>query len=227
MIEAFKNRPQLMEACAQRIADQLAAGCAARGRGAFAAAGGTTPSPAFERLARIDLPWSQITVTATDERLIAPDAPLSNYRLIKDDLLTGRAGAARQLQLWSGEGEYQDAARKADKAVSKLLPLDVTLVGMGEDGHIASLIPGSSALSVGLALTGAPSVVFVPEGEPAPVLPRLSLTMTALTNSRLVVVLVTGAAKRAVLEGASADPNLPIHHLLKQDRAPVQVLWAE
>lgn len=227
LINTFDSREQLAQGCAEKIAEGLAKGCAERGQASLAVAGGSTPSPTFRRLAAIDLPWPQITVTATDERLIPPDAALSNYRLIRDDLLFGPAAAASHIQLWSGDGSFQDAARRADEAVSSLLPFDISLIGMGEDGHIASLIPKSPALNLGLALDGAPAAIFVPEGEPTPVLPRLSLTLRALTDTRLVIVLVTGTAKLKVLETATENPALPIHHLLKQDRAPVQIFWAE
>lgn len=227
LINSFDDREQLAQECAGKIAEGLAKGCAERGQASLAVAGGTTPGPTFKRLAAIDLPWSRITVTATDERLIPPDAALSNYRLIRDDLLHGPAATARHIQLWSGEDSYQDAARRADEAVSGLLPFDISLIGMGEDGHIASLIPSSPALEVGLALSGAPAAIFVPQGDPAPVLPRLSLTLQALTDTQLVILLVTGSAKRKVLEAAAENPALPIHHLLKQDRAPVQIFWAE
>ncbi|HWU81221.1 MAG TPA: 6-phosphogluconolactonase, partial [Caulobacter sp.] len=92
--------------------------------------------------------------------------------------------------------------------------------------HFASLFPGNPVLARGLDLSSERSVLAVPPGDPAPDIQRLSLTLAALTRTDLIVLLVTGAAKKTLLEG-DVDPALPVAAILKQDRAKVRILWAE
>ncbi len=95
---------------------------------------------------------------------------------------------------------------------------------MGEDGHIASLFPGNPALAEGLAGQGL--CLAVPAGEPAPPQPRISLTLSALLQTRLLLLLITGEAKRTALGRAADGEPLPVRSVLRQERAPLRILWA-
>ena len=107
-----------------------------------------------------------------------------------------------------------------------LLPFDAVLLGMGEDGHVASLFPASPILEEGLDPDGARLCLSAPAGEPAPPQARSSLTLAALRRARLIVVLPTGAAKRRTLEEALDGAAFPVLSVLAQDRVPVRVLWS-
>ncbi len=201
------------EAAARAVAARLAAALAARLAQAPAATlalpGGTSPAPVMAALSALPLDWARVTVLPGDERLVAADHPRSNYGLIRRHLLHGPAAAARLLPLTAA----------ADLAA--LLPLAANLMGMGEDGHVASLFPAAPGLAAALAPEAPPVVAMqAPDGEA-----RLSLSAPVLRGADLVTIFILGAGKRAVIEAAAgADPQrLPVAAFL--DRAEVH--WAE
>jgi len=224
VIEVYDTADEAAQAAAMAIADWLAAGLAENDRASFVATGGTSPGPVYDLLATIGLPWEQISVTLSDERWVPPTSPDSNERLLRERLLVGEASGARLAPLWSPAATPEDAAEAAEVAVSDLLPADAVLLGMGADGHFASLFPGSVMLEEGLDPYGGALVIHVPQGEPAPPQDRLSLTLYALTQSYLIVVLISGEAKRRVIEEGD---DLPIHALFRAaGDTPVRVIWS-
>lgn len=225
-IEAFPSREALYDAAASAIANGLTTAVAAHGKAGFAATGGTTPAPVYDRLANLTVPWDKVVVTLSDDRFVPPDHAGSNEGLVRRHLLVGDAAKAAFAPLYFEGLDHEASARKAEEGVAQALPFGVVLLGVGADGHFASLFPGNPVLEVGLDPQADRLVVAAPKGEPAPDLPRISLTFQALIQSSLIVLLVTGEAKRALLEGP-VDPGLPIASILKQDRAPVRILWAE
>jgi 6-phosphogluconolactonase len=106
------------------------------------------------------------------------------------------------------------------------MPFDAVMLGMGEDGHIASLIPGSPALREGMDPDSGRLTVFVPEGAGNPPVARISLTLPTLLQTGAIFLLIAGEAKREVVERALAGADLPVRALLTQDRVPVRVLWS-
>jgi 6-phosphogluconolactonase len=225
-IEAFATREALYEAAASVLASALVDGVAQRGQAGFAATGGSTPAPVYDRLAAMTVPWDKVVVTLTDERFVPPSDPSSNEGLVRRHLLTREAAKARFAPLYF-EGESQDeVAAQAEAGVAEALPFGVVVLGVGPDGHFASLFPGNPKLAEGLDPASERLVIAVPPGAPAPDLPRISLTFQALIQASLIVLLVTGEAKKTLLEGP-VDQSLPIAAILNQDRAPVRILWAE
>jgi 6-phosphogluconolactonase len=222
-IERHIDARSAAHAAGAAIATALEEGVKLRGRASFAGAGGRTPGETYAWLSTAELPWDKVTVTLTDERWVDPDSPQSNEALLRDTLLQEKGAAARLIPLWSAAPTPEAAARAAGPILAHELPFDVVLLGMGEDGHFASLFPGSPALVVGLDVTSKALLVAAPEGEPAPLQPRISLTLAALLQSRLILLLVTGEAKLKLLE---APGNAPIAALLKTPGAPVRILWA-
>ncbi|HJV41632.1 6-phosphogluconolactonase [Caulobacter sp.] len=225
-LEAFGSREDLYDAAASILVGALTTAVEIRGRAGFAATGGTTPAPVYDRMACMTAPWDKITVTLTDERFVPPTDSSSNEGLVRRHLLKGQAAKAQFAPLFFEDVSHEESALKAEEGVEAAAPFGVVLLGVGPDGHFASLFPGNPMLAQGLDLAGERSVLAVPPGEPAPDLPRLSLTLAALTRTDLIVLLVTGTAKKALLEG-DVDPALPVAAILKQDRAEVRILWAE
>jgi 6-phosphogluconolactonase len=223
-MECFSSREFLAESAAGILAQALQA----PGARALAGAGGTTPGPVYDRLARRKLPWERLTVTLTDERWVDPDAQESNARLLRQHLLVGDAARAHFLPLKSAGASPQADAVEAEADIREILPFAAVLLGMGADGHFASLFPGAPELEVGLDLEGPRLCVPVAEAGLKPLVPRISLTARALTRTQLLVVLITGQDKRGVVERVEADPDYapPVATILRQDRCPVQVLWA-
>ena len=224
-LQAFADREALAEAASELIAATLAKALEARGRAALVATGGTTPAPAYRRLSQAPLDWDKVAVTLSDERWAAPTSPDSNERMVRETLLTGPAAAAHFVPLWSPAQDPEAAAHEADPDIRRLLPFDCVLLGMGDDGHIASLFPGSPALETGLDPGAHRLCIGVPAGEPAPPQPRISLTLPALLQG-LVIILTSGEPKRRTLESALAGADLPVRRVLKQSRVPVRILWS-
>lgn len=222
-IEVFDSPAAAADAAAGAILDGLVHAISERGHGNLAVTGGSSPGPVYDRLADAALAWPTVNLTLTDERWVDPASEQSNERLVRRRLLCGPAGQARFVPLKSDGADIDAAAWSADLAVSALIPFDVALLGMGEDGHVCSLFPGSPILADGLDPASARLVLAAPPGVPAPPQPRLTLTLAALASARLILILTTGAAKRAVLEGA---PDKPVHHLIAAARGEVRLLWS-
>lgn len=218
----YPDRDLQALALAREVASDLRAALNRRERAVLAVPGGTTPGALFDLLGGQDLDWSRVSILPTDERWVPEGDPRSNARLIRGRLMTDAAAAASFVPL-RAEGETpEDGLAAVDTAVSGLLPIDVLVLGMGADGHIASLFPGGDRLAEALA-PDAPAVL--PMRAPAAPEPRITLTLPVLRRAFAVHLLVTGAEKRAVLEGArGADPAaMPVAAVL--DIATVH--WAE
>lgn len=211
--EVFDSPRAAAEEAADAIADALGEAVLEHGAATFIATGGRTPAPVYDRLARADLPWAKVRVTLTDERWVDPRSPDSNERLVRDRLFVERAAAATFIPLKTEHSAPGEAAEEVAGRLGRILPADVVLLGMGEDGHVASLFPGGPVEAAGL-------VVGVATGASQP---RLSLTLRALEPRRLTVLLISGEAKRRVLEDRE---GLPVHTLLARTAAPVRVLWS-
>ena len=229
-IETFADKDSWADACAGRLAGALGEGLSEQGRAMFAGAGGSTPSPIYRRLARTDLDWSRVAVTLVDERHVPESSPDSNARLMRETLLTGKAAAARFIPLHHAAVTVDRAAAMAAKALQVEGKLDAVLLGMGEDGHICSMFPGSPTLKTLLTTALEPAVFGVPPGRDgmAPPQERISLNIPYLARARRVVLALTGAKKRAVFEAeATGDPAVrPIAALIASG-APLEVLWTE
>lgn len=225
-IEAFNSREDLYDAAASVLVEALTTAVAKRGQAGFAATGGTTPAPVYDRLALMTAPWDKVVVTLSDDRFVPPSHAGSNEGLVRRHLLVGEAAKAQFAPLYFDGVSQEESALKAEEGVATASPFGAVLLGVGADGHFASLFPGSPVLVQGLDPQTERLVLAAPAGHPAPDIPRLSLTFAALTRTDLIVLLVTGEAKRALLEGP-IDPALPVASILKQDRARVRILWAE
>jgi len=211
VVELFDGPGQAAREAADAIAGALAEAIQQGGRATFIATGGRTPESLYDLLARELLDWDKVTVTLSDERWVDPHSAESNERMLRDRLLAERATVATFVPLKSPQATPGEAVAEAEARLKPILPADVTLLGMGEDGHIASLFPGGPVEADGLAVAA--------QGAQ----PRLSLTLAALEPRGLAVVLISGAAKRRVVEEGS---GLPIHVFLARTKAPVRILWS-
>jgi 6-phosphogluconolactonase len=185
------------------------------GRAGLVATGGRSPGPIYDRLAASTaLDWTRVVVTLSDERCVGPDDPVSNARLVRERLFKGAAAKAHLLPLWP---EPEPAALTA------LHPFDAVMLGMGEDGHVASLIPGDPGLEDGL--TTQDLLRRVPEGLGKPPVARVTLTLAALANAHAIFLLIAGEAKRGVIGRALAGEDLPVGRLISQSKAPIRIFW--
>lgn len=226
MIEVFSNRTAAADAAAAAIERGLVEGLRQRARASFVGTGGSSPAPVYKRLGQARLDWARVVVTLSDERLVPPTSEHSNQRLVREHLMVGEPAKAHLVPLWSDAADPETAAKAAEPALKAMAPFDAVLLGMGEDGHIASLFPGSPALAQGLDPASGRLALGVPEPHGAPPLPRITLTLAALTDARGLVVLISGETKKRVVERALAGEDLPVGALLRQERAPVRILWS-
>jgi 6-phosphogluconolactonase len=184
-----------------REAAELVAGEAARG-GRIALAGGSTPRPAYEQAAALQPDWSAADVFFGDERCVPPDDARSNFRMVREALLDRLQGSPGAVHRIRGEADPERAAHEYD-GLLRGLSLDLVLLGLGADGHTASLFPHSPALEETERLA-----VAVPHSD----VQRITLTPPALEAAELVVFLATGADKRAAVAlafGGGSDPATP------------------
>ncbi|HET6970984.1 MAG TPA: 6-phosphogluconolactonase [Phenylobacterium sp.] len=215
MIETYPSPEALADAAAHAVSAKLSEALRLRSRASLVATGGRSPGPVYDRLRDGPPDWSRVIVTLSDERCVPPEDPASNAGLVRGRLLQHGAGRAHLIPLWP---------QPEPAALAALLPFDAVLLGMGEDGHIASLIPGDPGLED--ALTTDDLTRTVPAGLGNPPLPRVTLTLRALLDARAIFLLVAGDAKRGVIERAAAGADLPVGRLLSQTRTPLRILWS-
>ncbi|HWS62404.1 MAG TPA: 6-phosphogluconolactonase [Steroidobacteraceae bacterium] len=218
----------LSQQLAAGIAADLAAAIEARGMASLVVSGGRSPVKLFERLRTLAIDWGRVCVALADERWVDPSDPASNERLVRDVLLRDAAAAARFTGLKNG---CATADLGADMAWSTFngvpRPFDALVLGMGDDGHTASLFPDSPNLERALDEAAAAGCV----GMRSPIAPeaRLSLNLAALLDSRRIVILITGESKWrtyiAALQPGAAE-RMPVRAVLRQQHAPVEVIWS-
>jgi 6-phosphogluconolactonase len=226
------NTPaELAQRLAAWIGLRLHQAIEARGHAVLAVSGGKSPVPLFHALRAQPLNWSRVSVTLVDERCVPHDHPDSNTTLVRTHLLQ-QAAAAASFVPWFDElpAELDDGALKAlaDTANHRLArepwPWDIAVLGMGEDGHTASLFPHAAGLHQALQASG-PVAWTRPLNAPHA---RLTLTLPALLATRELVLPLIGPAKLRVYQQArlSEDDTLPISLVLHQHQTPVQVWLA-
>ena len=223
----FEDRAAMARSMAEDIARLLRAAIADRGHATLVVSGGSTPEPMFRCLSTLELPWAQVFVTLADERWVPPDAEDSNERLARTLLLQGPAAAARFVGLKTPASTPEAGLAETERAVHALpRPFDVTILGMGDDGHTASLFPGTDELSAALdPATPALCASVRPPG----LQPRMTLTLQALLRSRHLLIELAGQKKWTVYEQARAGTDvtkMPIRAVFEQAEVPIQVYWA-
>ena len=230
-IETFPTLETWAQSIAGRIEETLGAAVIRNGKALFAGSGGSTPSPVYSRLAQADIGWDRIAVTLVDERYVPETDPDSNARLIKDVMLQGPAAQATFIPLYHSEVTVDRAAAVAGHRLAAAGGrFDAVLLGMGEDGHICSMFPGSPTLKTLLSPTLKPTVLGVPHGRDgmAPSLERISINLPYLASAGRVILGLKGSAKRSVFEReAGGDPaTQPIAAMIAA-KVPLEIVWTE
>lgn len=226
----FETRAARDAALAADIAARLAAAVDARGAASLVATGGSTPAPCYDALARLAAPWDRVAITLTDERWAPTSDPASNERQVRERLLVGPAATARLVPLKTEAATPDLAAPAVEAALAALpRPFDAVILGMGPDGHFASLFPSAPELAKGLDPRGEAAVIPILREGAAGAAERLSLTLAALLDARVIAILIDGPDKRDVVRRAQAGSDtteLPIRAILNQSSVPVVIWWA-
>ena len=219
-IIVYDNPEQLAEAAALRFINSAPAAITMQGRFSVAVAGGNTPKRVYELLAseryRSRTEWSSVHIFFGDERCVPPDHPDSNYRMVKESLLSHVPIPTVNVHRMRGEGDpalnahlYEEELRAFFEAAA-WPRFDLVLLGMGEDGHTASLFPGSAAL-------GEKKSWVVANWVEQLVTFRLTLTTPAICHAAHIVFLVTGEVKARRLHEVLYGPRDP-------ERLPAQLI---
>jgi 6-phosphogluconolactonase len=214
----FTDRDAFNEGAAGFIEGALRARLKETGTASLVLSGGRTPGAIYEKLSRADLEWPRVMVTLSDDRDVPSTSPYSNAALVRQTLLKDEAAHANYVELVPGVIDQ------------KVLPFDMVVLGMGEDGHIASLFPAAKGVAAVLDPSATPAcVALVP--DPLPVeapYSRLTLTLSALLASRAILLLLTGEAKRCIYERAAEGKQTgsrPVCGIVCQKKVPVSVFW--
>ena len=227
-VQRYADTDTLSRELAMQIAANLGLALGARGLASLVVSGGRSPVRLFEILRTQPLEWGRVCIALADERWVDPQDAASNERLVRDVLLQDHAAPARFHGLKNGAPTPDLGAVSAWETFARVpRPFDTVILGMGDDGHTASLFPGSPNLPSALNASAAAGCVGM--WSPVPPQPRLSLNLTALLDSRRIVLLISGEAKwRTYAAACAAGPeeHMPVRAVLRQSRTPVDVLWS-
>ena len=218
----YADREAMMIELAQRLTGELNGTLMHDETATFAVPGGTTPGPIFDALCAADLDWSRVHVVPTDERWVPETSERSNARLIRRHLLVDRAAASQFVPLYAEAERPEDRLEELTETLRPHLPISVLLLGMGEDGHVASLFPGADRLAEAMADDAPPLTAMRAPGADEP---RVTLTLPVLRAALSTHILITGQSKKDALARArKAKPSeAPVAALLSE----ATVHWAE
>jgi 6-phosphogluconolactonase len=231
MIEAewweYDSADEMADAVAGDIGFIVESAVEARNEALLALPGGSTPKPIYARLAQAKLPWKRVTIIPGDERLVPMQDELSNVRAIAQAFLpTG----ARVVPITGDIADYKLAGNSADARLQDLRwPPDLVWLGMGSDGHTASIFNGPDMDDALNAPKARRAVGVMPEPLPAEApVARVTLTRSAILSARTILITIRGDEKRALLEQAieaGHSSKLPIGRVLSEAEQPIDIHW--
>jgi 6-phosphogluconolactonase len=222
----FRTTEQLNTAFARKITKLLRDGIEENGRASLVVSGGRTPADLFNALSKAHLEWEKIDISLADERWVDNTDDASNEKMLRAKLLINNAANANFVPLKTQHTDAEDAVLTCTDNLQKMrTPFDVLILGMGEDGHTASLFPCSEQISQGLDLESGNAFIAVkPTTAPNQ---RMSLTLPALLNSNQIFLHLTGESKKDVLNTVLSDDDalvMPIRAVI--NNADIELLWA-
>lgn len=230
----FEQRSHLFTTLAAECQDMLSEAVSKHGSSTIFVSGGSTPAPLFEALSRMEIAWKKVKIALVDERWVDLDHSASNEALIRKTLLINQAKAAAFTGMKTSANTAAKGLSETETTYSNLpKPFTFAILGMGNDGHTASLFPSADGLTNAIklesdhlcaAIKAKPSTVTGTNTE------RMTMTLSGLLKCDRLIVLITGEDKLEVFDRAmrlgKADPSLPISIILHQDKVPVELYWA-
>ncbi len=220
----FESREALTDSLCELIKTRIQNSLNQSGRASIAVSGGSTPIPLFRQLSQAPLDWSAVTITLADDRWVSPDHQDSNERLVKENLLQNQASASRFIGLWQENISAKEAEASCNQRLAELDdPLNTVILGMGNDGHTASLFPCAKADLRAALASNKDCAATHPASAPHA---RMTLTPKRLFNSDLRILHICGQDKLDVLKKALKENDLqtmPISIFLQR---PLTIYWA-
>ena len=199
-----RSKRWIMMNIVKLISDKLNSSIENKGSGSFVVSGGSSPISIYEELSNIDISWSKVFLTLVDDRLVDPDHKDSNQKLLHNYFIKNKAKNINFFPLT--ENFLSNTEFKK--------PFDITLLGMGEDGHFASLFPDMINQNEAFDLNASPKILITPP-QGNPFIPRITMNLSLIMESLNIILLVKGKAKQNIFEKAKQEKKLPIHHLIK------------
>ncbi|MDV7338533.1 6-phosphogluconolactonase [Terasakiella sp. A23] len=229
-IKKFETRADWVQALADKMATQIKQKLQSDGTASIALSGGRSPAPMLDALSGHDLDWQNVTVTLVDDRWVPVGSDRSNEALVRNHLLQGPAAAAQFIGLTTDHKTPEEGLDGVERQLSTLpLPFASLFIGLGEDGHTASLFPCAPAqeLAQGFAPNEEQKVAAInPESQPEA---RITLTLPTILNSDHIALFIYGEEKWQVFEEAmknGPEEELPIRAVLRGAKTPIEVYWA-
>jgi len=224
----FSDRKRLAVDLASRIGELLTNGIQHNDKASLAVSGGSTPIELFQILSNLDIPWQQVVITLVDERWVAPTEPDSNEHLVRTHLLKNKAASALFIGMKNSASTASEGESEGEQQLQKVpRPFDVLILGMGNDGHTASLFPGAEKLVAATDMDSNKACIGIaPLTAPHE---RMTLTLPAILDSRQIFLHITGQEKQDVLQKAREEgptKEMPIRFILRQQTTPVSIYWA-
>ncbi len=230
-LHSFPDREALITELTSAIAILLSDGVSRNGRASLFVSGGSTPVQLFKSLSKSDLPWAKIDICLVDERWVTPAHQDSNEHLVKTHLLQNRAAAANFTGMWNSASTASEGEEKCTENLKKIeSPFDVLILGLGNDGHTASLFPGAERLGQATDMnSGKTCLAITPVTAPHE---RMTLSLPAILNSKQIFLHITGQNKKDVLEQALKNgpaEEMPIRFIVRNDtqKNNCSIYWAE
>lgn len=227
----FDSREAMIDAVYAEVSGALQSALEARNEAAFLVSGGSSPAPIYRRLAEAELDWSRVAVALVDERWVDADHDKSNERFIINTLLQGNADKARLLGMKNDSVTARAGRDDCEQHYRQLpSPFDVTVLGMGPDGHTASLFPHAEGLQEALSTDALVSAIKAQRSEvTGDCTERMTLSLAGILNSRHLLLLISGEEKLATYRQALAGDDvaeMPVRAVLQHKDANVTVYWA-
>ncbi|GGP23188.1 6-phosphogluconolactonase [Silvimonas iriomotensis] len=223
----FASKDELDQGLAADIAKALNAAIAARGKASLAVSGGRTPAGMFKALSESAVDFSKVWITLVDERWVPVDHADSNERTVRQNLLQGNAAAAHFVSPVSSAATPHEGQAEIEARFAALpAPFDVLILGMGDDGHTASLFPDAAELEAACASTDLVAAVTPPVAPHK----RITLTLPTIAKAREVIVHITGEGKKTLLQTALTQDKpvtaqYPIRRVLDAVTGQKLVYW--
>lgn len=226
----FASREQMLNALYEHTVEILETGLTNHAQVSLFLSGGSTPGPLYKALAEAPLDWAKVSVALVDERWVAPDHSASNEKLIRETLLAGTAKP--KFTGMKNAADTANAGVEACESAYRILPehYALSLLGMGPDGHTASLFPYADGLTDALDTQNLCAAIYPNKSDvTGEYVERMSMTPSALLNSQRLILIITGDDKWDVYQQAKIADDIqamPVALFLQQDNTPIDVYWA-